>query len=606
MATEMKSAEQLPHWDLSAVFPSLHSEEFAEAFSSLVSKIGDLRDLFDRYQVHGTSPAEVNETTVAAFEDLLGRINSLYEDYRTLSAYIYAFVSTDTRDGIAQAKLSELEQESTLLDKLQTRFEAWLGSIDVEKLIGSSGAAADHAFAVGKSHRAARYQMTPTEEDLYADLSVTGSNAWGKLHSNVTSQLSAKVAGSNGAVEELAMSAVRGRAHHLDEAVRKAAYQAELEAWQTVAVPIAAALNGIKGEVNVVAGRRGWQDPLEAALFRNNVDRQTLEAMQSACVESFPDFRRYLKAKARLVGKKTLAWWDLFAPVGGGGGNQQWSFKQAEEFIVEQFGSYSGRLAELAGRAFREGWIDAEPRVGKVDGAFCMGIRGSESRVLANFEPSFDSVHTLAHELGHAYHNLNLAERTPFNRNTPMALAETASIFCQTIITNAALAGASEAEKLSILENELQDACQVVVDIHSRFLFERSVFEGRSKRELSVGELKQMMVDAQKQTYGDGLDPQTLHPFMWAVKGHYYSTSYYNWPYTFGLLFGLGLYAQYRHEPDEFRAGYDDLLSSTGMADAAALTARFGFDIHTIEFWRSSLDLVRERVAEFESLAPTL
>jgi pepF/M3 family oligoendopeptidase len=445
--------------------------------------------------------------------------------------------------------------------------------------------------------------MGPAEEDLYSDLQLTGWSAWSKLHSNVTSQLTAVVKRGKADAEELPMSAVRGLAHDPEEAVRRAAYETELEAWEKVAVPIAAALNSIKGEVNTVATRRGWKDPLEAVLFRNNTDRQTLEAMQEACVESFPDFRRYLKAKAKLIGKDSLAWWDLFAPVGSRESQKRWSFPEATEFIVEQFGSYSERLASLADRAFRERWVDAEPRLGKVDGAFCMWIRKGESRVLSNFEPSFDSVHTLAHELGHAYHNLNLADRTPMNRETPMALAETASIFCQTIITNAALSTASNAEKISILENDLQDACQVVVDIHSRFLFERGVFDSRLKRELSIDEFKELILDAQRQTYGEGLDPDALHPFMWVVKGHYYGSSYYNWPYTFGLLFGLGLYAQYRRKPDEFRAGYDDLLSSTGLDDAAALTGRFGFDIRTVDFWRSSLDLIRERVTEFETLA---
>lgn len=603
MAVQEKETEALPHWDVSGIFPGLDSKEFEAAFSSLVSDIGDLRDLFDQNNVGGGEPVQVDDRLIALFENIASRLNSLYEDLQTIRAFIYAFVSTDSRDNLAQTKLSEFQQESILLNKLAVRLKAWIGSLDVEKLIERSKVAGDHAFAVRKEHEGARYQMSAPEEDLYSDLSITGYAAWSKLHRNVTSQLSASVKKPDGSIEALPMSAVRGLAHDPDEAVRKAAYEAELEAWETVAVPIAAALNSIKGEINTVSSRRGWKDPLEAVIFANNVDRESLEAMQQACVESFPDFRRYLGAKARLIGKRTLAWWDLFAPVGGKGSQKRWSYLEATDFIVEQFGSYSDRLAGLAQRAFRENWIDAEPRLGKVDGAFCMGVRADESRVLSNFEPSFDSVHTLAHELGHAYHNLNLARRTPINRQTPMALAETASIFCQTIVTNAALVGASEAEKLSILENELQDACQVVVDIHSRFLFEKGVFEARTKRELSVDEFSEMMIEAQKQTYGDGLDPEALHRFMWAAKGHYYGTTYYNWPYTFGLLFGLGLYAQYRRNPDEFRSGYDDLLSSTGLDDTAALTGRFDFDIRTVEFWRSSLDLIRERVGEFESLA---
>jgi len=323
-------------------------------------------------------------------------------------------------------------------------------------------------------------------------------------------------------------------------------------------------------------------------------------------VASFPDFRRYLRAKARLLGKDALPWWDMFAPVGGPEGTHPWQFDDAAAFVVEQFATYSPRLADLASRAVRERWIDAEPRPGKRDGAFCMGIRGDESRVLMNYEPSFSSLQTMAHELGHAYHNFNLAGRTPMQRDTPMALAETASIFCQTIISNAALARAGEAERLSILEDGIQDACQVVVDIHSRFLFEQGLFARRTQRELSVDELKALMLEGQRATYGDGMDGSTFHPYMWAVKGHYYSTgrSYYNWPYTFGLLFGLGLYARYRDEPDTFRAGYDDLLSSTGLDDAAGLARRFGIDIRSTSFWHASLDVIREQIVAFEALCP--
>ncbi|MBI3970239.1 MAG: oligoendopeptidase F, partial [Chloroflexi bacterium] len=234
---------------------------------------------------------------------------------------------------------------------------------------------------------------------------------------------------------------------------------------------------------------------------------------------------------------------------------------------------------------------------------FCMPVRGVESRVLLNYEPSFNSVQTLAHELGHAYHNVNLAKRTPIQRETPMPLAETASIFCQTIVTNAAMARTSGAEKLSILEGNLQDACQVVVDIHSRFLFEQRVFERRIERDLTIDELNTLMLEAQRETYGDGLDQEALHPYMWAVKPHYYmSYPFYNWPYTFGFLFGLGLYARYREDPDQFRAGYDNLLSSTGLESAADLGKRFGMDIRSADFWQSSLEVCRERIREFEAL----
>jgi oligoendopeptidase F len=214
----------------------------------------------------------------------------------------------------------------------------------------------------------------------------------------------------------------------------------------------------------------------------------------------------------------------------------------------------------------------------------------------------------LAHELGHAYHNLNLSQRTMLQRDTPMTMAETASIFCETIVRQAALAQASPEQQLTILEASLQGACQVVVDISSRFLFEQRALERRRARELSASEFCGLMEQAQRETYGDGLDPNALHRYMWAAKPHYYSTSrsFYNYPYMFGLLFGLGLYARYQEDPDAFRKGYDELLSSTGMAEPAELAARFGIELSTAAFWRSSLDIIRADIDRFERLVGEL
>ena len=441
--------------------------------------------------------------------------------------------------------------------------------------------------------------MPPAEENLASELNLSGGTAWEKLHSDVTSQLTVALE-QDGERQALPMSMVRNLAYEVERDRRRRAYEAELAGWQVAAVPLAAAMNSIKGEVNVLSMRRGWESPLEASLVDNNIDRQTLDAMMTAARESFPDFRRYLRAKARALGLERLAWYDLFAPIGSE--NRVWSFDESASFIVEQFGAYSARLADFAARAFREHWIDAEPRTGKIDGAFCAWLRRDESRVFANYKAAFSGVSTLAHELGHAYHNLNLAQRTMLQRSTPMTLAETASIFCETIIRNAALQNTGKQEQIAILEASLQGACQVVVDISSRFMFEKNVLERRKQRELSVDEFCNLMLDAQQQTYGDGLDPDALHPYMWAAKSHYYGSLFYNYPYMFGLLFGLGLYARYQDNPSQFKAGYDELLSATGMGDAPELAARFGIDVRSTDFWRSSLRVIKADIDRFEAL----
>jgi oligoendopeptidase F len=595
------SSNGLPHWDVSAVFPSLDSKEFEQGFKQTIQEINDLVALFDRYEIKEQRDIPMGDSLVGVFDEVITRYNQVLDQVRTMRAYIHSFVSTNSRDTLAQEKWSLFQPELMKLSILGTRFTAWVGALDVEAMIEHSVQARDHAYRLRKAKIQSNHLMTPSEEELAAEMELTGGSAWNKLYDNFTSQLMVPLE-VKGEHKELPMSAVRNLAYDPDREIRRNAYIAELEAWEKAAVPIAAAINSIKGEVNHLAKRRKWGSALDITLFQSNIDRETLEAMMEAAKESFPDFRRYLQAKAQALGLSALAWYDLFAPVSGNG--REWTFEEAETFIIKHFDSYSSKLSDLAQRAFKEGWIDAEPRSGKLDGAFCMSLRNGESRILSNFQPSFDGVGTLAHELGHAYHNLNLANRTMLQRYTPMTLAETASIFCQTIILDAALKDSDEEDQFVILEGSLQDACQVVVDITSRFIFEQAVFDKRRARELSVYEFNERMLDSQRQTYGDGLDSKALHPYMWAVKSHYYNPglSYYNFPYMFGLLFGLGLYARYLDDPGSFKKDYDDLLSSTGLGDAAKLAGRFGIELRELDFWRASLDVIRRDIQRFEGL----
>jgi oligoendopeptidase F len=418
----------------------------------------------------------------------------------------------------------------------------------------------------------------------------------------VSSQLMVELRAADGAVERIPMALARGLATDADPSVRRRAYEGELAAWSTVAVPLAAALNGAKGALSVLNRKRGFGDDLAPALRANNVDRPTLDAMTEAVVASLPDFRRYLHAKARLLGHDEggLPWWDLIAPVGRASDT---SWIGATDRVHDAFASFSPDLAGLATRAFEEHWVDAEIREGKRGGAYCVGVDRDVSRVMMNFDGSFNSVSTLAHELGHAFHNVALANRTPLQRRLPMALAETASIFCETLLFERAAERADDdSERLALLDTHLLGATQIVVDIHSRFLFETELCERRRRTSLSVVDLNTAMLDAQEGAYGDGLHREHRHQYMWAVKPHYF-TPFYNWPYTFGLLFGIGLYARYVDDPERFRAGYDDLLSTVGMADAATLTGRFGFDVRDTAFWAESLGVLARHIDDYERLA---
>ncbi|WP_309709564.1 M3 family oligoendopeptidase [Armatimonas sp.] len=589
----------LPRWDLSPLFTELDTPGFTAAFADVLTQTKTLETLFNEKNIIARPSGPLTDEDIAAYEAITKAFNALYSDLRRVRAYLSLRIATDSRDAAAQAKLSELRGALIPLSSLGTRFTAFMGSLDSEALIAKSEVAAAHAYGVREAKVYAEHQLPLEQEELVAHLSLSGSSAWARLHSDLTSQLTVDFNG-----ESTPMSVIRTLATDESAETRKSAYEAELKAWKGVALPLAFAMNGIKHETRLLAERRGWSDVLELCCNNNSITRATLDAMRAAAEKSFPDFRRYLKAKARKVSNaEALPWWDLLAPLSVEGSEaSDWSWSAAERFIGENFDAYSQKMGDFARKTFAESWIDAEPRPGKRDGAFCSSVGPGESRIMQNYRPSFDGVSTLAHELGHAYHNLCLKDRTILQSSTPMTLAETASIFCETIVKHAALKSAEPAERLAILEASLQNSCQVVVDIDSRFRFEQAVIEKRKERDLSEGELCELMLTAQRETYGDGLDSDALHPYMWAVKGHYYGSAFYNFPYMFGFLFGLGLYAQYEQDPESFRAAYDDLLSQTGMANATELAQRFGLDIESEAFWSASLDVVRAEIDQFVSL----
>jgi oligoendopeptidase F len=586
----------LPRWDLTTLFPAVDAPQTVDAERALVDAIGGAETAFDVEGVRaGGAPPEP-----PAFDTVLAALNGVLDRFSRLESFAYGHVSGDSGDEAAQALLSRLTILQPRVTMLRTRFDAWVGGLDLDALIAASDDAGAHAWPLRKAARRADHQMPEPEEALAAELGTTGSTAWSRLYEDVTAGVTATVEYPDGRREDLPIFAVRGLATDPDRPTRAAAFTAEVAAWRAHAVPLAAALNAIKGETLALGARRGWDDPLDPVLEAAAVERPAFDAMQAAVDDSLPDFRRYLAGKAALLGVDRLAFWDLVAPVGEAP-SRTWPDAVAE--VDRAFAGYGDDLAGIARRAAAESWVDAGPRAGKVGGGFCMHVGDGASRILMNFDGSIDAVHTLAHELGHAYHNAARAARTELQRETPMALAETASIFCETILTDRAVAAASGGERLALLEADLQGACQIVVDIRSRFLFESRVYARRRASTIPVSELCDLMAEAQVEAYGDGLDPEGLHPLMWAAKPHYYGRSFYNWPYTFGLLFGLGLYARWQADADGFRGAYVDMLSSTGLETAGELAARFGIDLADQAFWTASLDVVRARIDDFLAAA---
>jgi pepF/M3 family oligoendopeptidase len=592
-----------PRWDLSNVYPGLDSPRLEKDIDWIKEKTETLRQFYhDR--LAGLDEDSELETINQAMSDMVDQINDIFLKASTVRAYLQSFIATDSFNKEAARMGSQFDQVMVGVQKVNVLLESWMGKFSsvLPDVLALGNSAGEHAFPLKEIAEQSQYLMSEEKEILASELSLAGSRAWSKLQGTVTSQKTVDFE-LDGEVRTLPMPALINLHSHPDEAVRKRAYEAELEAWESVKEPLAASMNGVKGWVNTLNRERGREDALHEPLDQGRIDRETLDVMLSAMADSFPMFRRYFKAKAARFGQKALPWWNVFAPTGKL--EKEYTFTEAANFILKNFEAFSPDLKSFAKTAFENRWIDAEQRSGKRGGAFCMAVPGvKESRILCNFDGSLDQVMTIAHELGHGYHNYNMfqAGKTPLQRQTPMTMAETASIMCETIVFNAVMDQISEPQaELALLETALIGDSQVIVDIYSRFLFEKEVFDRRQKAELSADELSEIMEDAQAQTYGEGLDENFRHKYMWTWKPHYYyaGLSFYNFPYAFGMLFGVGLYAIYQNRGEDFIPDYKALLSSTGDAPAAELASRFGIDIRSKKFWEDSLAVVEKRVDRY-------
>lgn len=585
-------------WSLTELYPSFESEAFKkdmEAVGYAITKMKEWASLNLQDQSNAVDKMETYLNMQIDFSKLFTR----------LYGYGELTLSVEATNEKALSIVEQLEHKHTELTEPSVLFQKWIGSLkDLHNLIEQSSLLQEHRFYLSEIAAQTKYLLSEQEEILISKMKNTGSNAWSKLQEMITSTLLVDIT-VNGEAKQLPLPVVRNMAYEADATVRKTAYEAELAAYKKIEQSSAAALNGIKGEVITLAKARGYESALQKTLIDSRMDEATLEAMLTAMKESLPAFHKFYRKKGELLGHPNgLPFYELFAPIGEV--NMTFTYEQARKFIVDKFRTFSDKLADYADHAFEHRWIDAEPREGKRGGAFCHNLHViKESRIMANFTGSFSDMNTLAHELGHGYHGHCLIDESYLNADYPMPIAETASIFCETIIKNAALKNASKEEAFAILENDISDSGQVIVDIYSRFLFESELFSRREDSSLSVNELKQIMVQAQKDAYGDGLDPEFLHPYMWACKPHYYYGDYnfYNFPYAFGLLFAKGLYAVYLKQGDAFVETYDHLLSITGKNDIASVAQTMGVDVRSVDFWRGSLRLIEEDIEKFISLS---
>lgn len=576
-------------WNLNPIYTGFDDPRFEEDLQALRRTVRDLEELTQH--LTGDSAALLKRGLT-----LQEHLQELAEKLLCYAELRQAACTTDAEAGSKIGKIMGVYSDSAAP---VAAFEGWLAAIpDLDSLIASDPLFEEYRFILKRKKLGSLHLLPGIGEKVMAKLKISGSNAWAELQQYLTSTVKVTYRG-----EEINLSAVRNLAYSAEAEVRKDAYEAELACYSAIEDSVAYALNSLKLETLNECELRGYESPLARTLEQSNMEKKTLDAMFAAIDQKLPMFRRYLKAKAHALGHENgLPWYDLFAPMGKS--STRFTTQDARDYLVELFSHFDDELSGMVACAFDEEWIDFYPRSGKAGGAFCSGVSCiGQSRILTNFDGTLGDVVTLAHELGHAFHNQCIADHRPLNHDYSMPVAETASTFNECVVMNHAIAqAADDAEKLNLIESQLQDVTQIIVDIYSRYRFEDAVLRRRKEEFMGAEELCRIMLQAQADSYGDGLDSALRHPYMWLCKSHYYGSTFYNFPYAFGGLFARGLYAKYAQEGASFVPIYKKLLHTTTVATAEDAAKVAGIDLTDKEFWLSALAEVEEKIDMFCAL----
>ena len=576
-------------WNLDILYAGFDDPKYSEDTELLTKEIEALNALASKI-----SSIE-EEKLVCEYIAISEKLNLLASKLGIFANLKY---SANTKDSHAASALGRLMGLLSATAAPSTKISQAIAQIsNLDAIIAQNPTLNEYSYMLSNIQRDSKHLLSDKEEELFAKMNISGAGAWSDLQSSLTSSVTVTIDG-----KEIPLSSARNLAYSPDPETRKKAYEAELACYDKIKDSVAFALNSIKLQVLNECEMRGYESPLAKTLYTSRMKKETLDALLGAMEEYMPVFRKYLKAKAKALGHEgALPWYDLFAPMGKN--DKQYTTEEARDYLLNIFKKFDVELYEMVQSAFDNAWIDFYPREGKVGGAFDCGVPSAkQSRVLTNFDGSFSDVVTLAHELGHSFHDSRVFQNSILNQDYSMPVAETASTFNEVLVMSTAIKEAVDKdEKIALIESELMDACQIICDIYSRFTFEASVFDNRADEFMGADRLSSLMLEAQKKAYGDGLDENFMHQYMWVCKGHYYSggLSFYNFPYAFGGLFARGLYAKYEKEGKAFVDTYKEMLRATAVMDIEDCAKIAGIDLTDKRFWCEGLEVIKKEIDEF-------
>jgi len=601
------SAPPSDRWDLSSFFTDFDAPARRDFEATLALDVAELaRDAAAADPVGATAADARWEALIARYESVTARDSHL-------GAYVGCLASADAGDARfaqAEARLGELRAGLTKV------------KVELRRALGAADPAAFAAFCArpalaGTGHVLARLRheaatsMAPALEGLAADLGVDGLGGWGRLYDVVSSKLTFTMEQPDGTTTTVPMAQRRSLMADSDRRVRKAAFRGGNVAWQGAADVVGAALNHIAGTRHTLHEKRGVAHFLDEALHDADISRATLDAMMEAVLAGAPLARRGLAVKARAMGVAAIDWYDLEAPLPVPSAERvPWT--RGVELVRKAFGASYPELARHFDAMLERRWIEAEPRDGKRPGAYCTtSEQTGETRVFMTFSGSLGDVSTLAHEVGHAFHSEMLRGERVLARQYPMTLAETASTFAESLLSEGLLADPSltPAQRALLLGEAAGDAAAFLLDVPTRFLFEKRFYEERKNGEVAPARISELMATAQREVFGDALAPGGEDPLFWASKLHFFipEVMFYNFPYTFGFLLSRGMFALYKSEGAPFLARYEAFLRATGSGPAHLVAKdAVGADLEKPEFWAAAIETLRAPIEELEKLAPTV
>ena len=591
-----------PRWDLDSIFPGgSGSDEFARFREKVKQSLEDTKGKL------AALPETLDDSSAAAWKEFILQLQSVLENIELELSFSSMLSSQDVSDAKASALEADADEHNSEWEKIKSGFEALAMKASDDawtKLVGSEELA-PVKFYLDEVRRLAKSKMSVELESLALDLSVPGYHAWNRIYDKMAGDLRVHYA-EDGKETELSLGQLATKMSDPRRDVRRQAFEKMSSAWERRADLAAMMLNSLGGFRLALYRARKWDSVLFEPLTQARMSQEALDAMWSVVSEKSAKLLPYIDAKKRLLGIDKYRWYDEFAPVGAA--DRLYSYDEAANFIVTNLKGFSPRLADFARMAIDKHWIEAEDRPGKRGGGYCTGTGPlRQTRIFMTYAGSYENLLTLAHELGHAYHTNVLKDRQYFSTIYPMTLAETASIFNELLVTDAALTATDDRqEKLLYLDQKLQSAYVLFCDLQSRYLFDRAFYAERAKGMVARARLDELMVEAQKKAYGPLLDESGHHPLFWASKLHFYLSDqpFYNYPYTVGFLFATGVYDRAKKEGKAFAEKYDALLADTGsMSTDEVAKKHLGVDLTKDDFWKDAVERSMADVPAFVELA---